>query len=745
MTYIKEVNAILGVKGQTDAFARLRISNPQTIFDSKQIDNKQPLFWDDAEVSGAGTSVLYDTNKASTNIETTLNTAGRRVRQTFRHFNYQPGKALEQDELVLTPSGYVKIKDLEIGDEVFDGKGNPTIVIGTADWKNRDSYRITFDDGTHVDCDGEHEWNVIIRQNSKKGQIRTLSTNEMLREYGETPPSFARWRIPAAPILNLPKKEVLIEPYLLGAILGDGHINKTNSHVTFTTADEEILSYFNCEYKKYSKEYGYGLFELGKSITELGLKGKTSIDKFIPKDYLFNDYKTRLLILQGLMDTDGSVDKHDGTAEYNSASKQLAEDVAFLIRSLGGQAKIKKRKASYKNELGDLIECNDSYRVRVILPVCPFRLKRKVFYWKARTRISYDRYVHTIKPIGKKDTRCIEVESEEHTFLTRNSIVTHNSQLVIITGVFGANTAGTTQKLGLFNDKNGLFFDLNGINAGVNVRTYTSGSAVTTRIEQTDWNLDTMDGNGPSGIDIDYTKTQIYFIDFEWLGVGTVRFGFFVDGVPYYCHAQHHANNLNVVYMSTPNLPIRFEIENDGTGLKNNLRHICATVITEGGRNDTGIIRGINRLLNPLITLNDTDTYVAIGLRLKSTNLGSFIRFIDQEILCTSGSTYAWSLLLEPTIIGTALVWDSLDNSSLEYAFGTGATTVTGGTVLATGIAFDPGGGAATKLGTSKNLLSDLVIGSHIDETPQEIYLVIQNLVAGAETYYAAVNFSETN
>jgi hypothetical protein len=316
------------------------------------------------------------------------------------------------------------------------------------------------------------------------------------------------------------------------------------------------------------------------------------------------------------------------------------------------------------------------------------------------------------------------------------------AQLVEETGVFGEPEPGITRRVGLFNDQNGIFFQNDPDGAALGIRSFTTGTTVDRLFRQEDWNYDKMDGTGPSGFDLDFTKTQIFFFDFEWLGVGTVAYGFFVNRSPIYVHFEHHANKLEEVYMSTPNLPLRYEIENDGTGQAAFLKHICTTVINEGGRQATGLERGINRGLTPLVTNNDALIYPLSGLRLKSTHLGAFIRLIDFSLICTSTSDYAVYVIVNPTIVGTAPTWLDLEHSSIQYAIPTNTTTVTGGTVIYTAVSSDTNQAIS---GVQRTIESDLVIGSDIDGTPDTIFLCVQRLTGTTETFYAAINFSETN
>jgi hypothetical protein len=313
------------------------------------------------------------------------------------------------------------------------------------------------------------------------------------------------------------------------------------------------------------------------------------------------------------------------------------------------------------------------------------------------------------------------------------------SQLVIQTGVMGTAATGIKRKIGLFDDKNGLFFDQQSDGMGVTVRTFTSGSAVDTRVLQASWNVDKMDGTGASGITLDFTKTQIFFFDFEWLGVGTVRFGFFVDGKPYYCHHVNNANVLSRVYMSTPNLPLRYEIENDGTGSATSMVHICSTVISEGGLKDTGYGFGITRGVAPLVTLNNTSIYPLFAMRLNSNYLGATIKLLNFAINCTSTATYNWYLILNPTVVGTALSFTQITNTSVDAQINTtNATTLTGGTLLLTGTASQ-----TNETGINIVNATDFALGSSIAGVGDIVVLAVQRATGTTETFYGAINWRE--
>lgn len=312
------------------------------------------------------------------------------------------------------------------------------------------------------------------------------------------------------------------------------------------------------------------------------------------------------------------------------------------------------------------------------------------------------------------------------------------SQLIVRTGVLGDPISGITKEFGLHDDENGLFFASGSGNVSVNIRTFTSGAAVTTSIPQSLWNGDRLDGTGESGLNIDWNNATIFFFDFEWLGVGDVRFGIFYKGKPVICHIFENSSAKTVVYMSTPNLPLRTSIENDGTGIAADITDICSTVISEGGIQNTGLTLGINRGSTSFTTGNNTNLYPLIAIRLNSSYLGSTVKPESFSLVCTSTATYAWYLLLDPTVTGTVFSWTALSNSSIDYDVSTtNATTVSGGTVLKTGVGRETNQGGSG----SAAVINDFALGSDISGTSNILVLAVQRLNGTNETFFGGLNW----
>ena len=306
------------------------------------------------------------------------------------------------------------------------------------------------------------------------------------------------------------------------------------------------------------------------------------------------------------------------------------------------------------------------------------------------------------------------------------------SQLAFLTAVMGDHGTGIRAEVGLVDDNNGLYFYSDDGVIGVGVRSSVSGSPVDTELPQSSWNMDKMNGAGaaqgnPSGIKMRPDKAQILVIDYEWLGVGTVRFGVVIDGYIHYVHRQNHANIIESVYMSTPNLPVRYSIENDGTGGAAELEHICSTVIAEGGMEDVGRQLYVSTG-GAHLDANSADTlYAAIGIRLKSTHLDSTVLLNSVSMMSESVADFEWVLLMNPTVAGT-FTYSDVTNASIQRALGATANTVTGGYALGGG--YQVGGNSGS---FSVPESPTLLIGSAIDGTPDEMVLCVRPLAANLD------------
>lgn len=302
------------------------------------------------------------------------------------------------------------------------------------------------------------------------------------------------------------------------------------------------------------------------------------------------------------------------------------------------------------------------------------------------------------------------------------------SQLILMTGVLdkSGGGAGITRQMGLFDDANGIFLEDAAGAVGLVVRSSTSGSPVDDRVEQASWNLDPMDGTGPSGITLDWTKAQILVVDFEWLGVGRVRVGFNVDGDTVYVHEFLHANLITGVYMSTPNLPLRFRVENDGTGAASTLEAICCSVQSEGGAEPQGITRSASSNGTHVDAATENTVYALLGIRLGAGYLGATVEILRASVqLQTASHKAEWLLLWNPTVDGS-FSYVAETSSVVEIARGAAANTVTGGVLIAGGYV-ESGGPATGGSGSAREELSNaLRLGASIAGVADRVVLAIR-------------------
>lgn len=260
------------------------------------------------------------------------------------------------------------------------------------------------------------------------------------------------------------------------------------------------------------------------------------------------------------------------------------------------------------------------------------------------------------------------------------------SLLILSTFVMTAAQTGLRQRVGYFGANDGIYFEQDGETLYMVIRKSVSGSVDSTseRIPQNQWNMDRLDGTGGqynlSGVNIDITKAQIWWCDVEWLGVGSVRAGFVVNGQFIVCHIFHHANIFDRVYMKTATLPCRFEITS--TGATASMRAICVSVMSEAGYQNRSIGRSVSTPLTGK-NLSQTVFIPLISIRLKSSRLDSVVVPTRYDLLGLQQAAYEYAIIINPTLTGA--LWTSAgSSSSVEYDLT--ATALTGGTVVDRGI-----------------------------------------------------------
>lgn len=318
------------------------------------------------------------------------------------------------------------------------------------------------------------------------------------------------------------------------------------------------------------------------------------------------------------------------------------------------------------------------------------------------------------------------------------------SLLVLNTFVMSPAKTGLTQRVGYYGDENGLYVELEDSTLRFVKRTLVSGSVTEIPVDQANWNGDKLNGTGASGITIDITKAQIFWMDIEWLGVGSVRMGFVINGQFIVCHTFQHANILASTYITTASLPLRYEIENTAaTTGASTLKQICSTVISEGGYQLKGIQQSAGTSITSARTFAVAGTYYPIvGIRLKSTRLDAIVVSTAVSLLgLGNGKNYQWRILNGATISGGLWV-DAGADSAVQYNL-TG-TSATGGRILASGFVNSSNQGSP-----SINILKEALFANQLERnglTGTALELVIEMAVAttsGGEGAYASIDWEE--
>lgn len=365
---------------------------------------------------------------------------------------FMRGRAQPLSTNVLTPSGFRPIGELAVGDFVIGSDGQPTEVLGVYPQGYKEIYRVFTQDGSSTLASGDHLWSVYTASDRRRNRpARVLETKQMignLRTYHQH-----RYELP---LLDAPvafeSRPVPLDPYALGLLLGDGCFS-SRATPTFATTDPELAQALTDlipgVQARRKTEVDYVLNRIRKpgevitienpvtgAMRRLGLDGRRSNTKFVPNDYLLNSIDVRLAVLQGLLDTDGGPVTQEGRTcriQYTTVSDRLRDDVAFLVRSLGGVVYCRTRKAEGRKpglaRGREVHYRSDAHVMDIRLPegLAPFRLQRKAAKYDATGGGHPKRFVHQIEPAGTEEAVCIRVAAQDSLYVTEDFLLTHNT------------------------------------------------------------------------------------------------------------------------------------------------------------------------------------------------------------------------------------------------------------------------------------------------------------------------------
>jgi hypothetical protein len=318
------------------------------------------------------------------------------------------------------------------------------------------------------------------------------------------------------------------------------------------------------------------------------------------------------------------------------------------------------------------------------------------------------------------------------------------SLLVFNTFVMAPAQTGLRQRVGYFGTDNGIYIQLRDNIVSFVERSIVTGIVTESTVNQAAWNADTLDGNGPSGITLDITKAQIFFMDIEWLGEGTVRVGFVIDGNFIVCHRFNHANIIASTYITTASLPLRYEISNEGTtSSPSTLKQVCSTVISEGGYELRGAQQAIGTpILSPRTFAVAGTYYPIVGVKLTATKLDAIVILTAISILgLGNGKNYAWRVVQGANITGGAWIPIGID-SAVEYNL-TG-TSAASGRILTQGYVNSSNQGSP-----SINILKEALFATQLERntfagTATELVVeVAVQTTSGGEGVYVSVDWEE--
>jgi hypothetical protein len=313
------------------------------------------------------------------------------------------------------------------------------------------------------------------------------------------------------------------------------------------------------------------------------------------------------------------------------------------------------------------------------------------------------------------------------------------SLLVLNTFVMNEPKAYLRQRIGYFGAENGVYLEQENNSVYIVKRSKVSGSIVNTRVNKANWNIDALDGDGVSGYTLDLTKAQILWSDFEWLGVGSVRVGFVINGQFIPVHIFHHANDVTTTYMTTATLPIRYEITNtDDTGSSSTLKQICSSVISEGGFHPVSISRSVSTALTGK-NISDTADTPLISIRLRSGRTDGVVVPISADFYGLQQAAFAYRIFRNNTLTSASWVSAGTD-SNVEYDLS--ATALSGGNKIMEGIFVGDNKGGASRV-SFEEMNSQLQLTRSLGSSTGDIFTIAIRATTNNDDAVGSLNWQE--
>jgi hypothetical protein len=311
---------------------------------------------------------------------------------------------------------------------------------------------------------------------------------------------------------------------------------------------------------------------------------------------------------------------------------------------------------------------------------------------------------------------------------------------ILQTFVFAPPKTNLRQRAGYFTRQNGVFLEQDGTNVYLVKRSYATGELRETRVAQSNWNIDQLNGDGPSDYTLDLTKAQIFWTEYEWLGAGSVRIGFAIDGYFIPVHQFNHANYIDSVYLTTASLPVRYEIENTGaTSSSSYMKQICVSVISNGGYQRHTESWSASRTSTVNVS---SDFYPLVSIRMATDRTDSVIIPASLSVLPIAQGNYEWALIHNATVTGGTWTAHSPSGGNVEY--NNSATAMTGGIAVLEGL-ISSSNQANTALSLGDGIQRwDLQLGRTNANTPvsDSLTLAIRSL-GGTQSAIGSISWSD--